>query len=52
MRQTQLSIVFDNGGKNLLSAQMLEVSSLRNRGGAPSRKGYVINGQMTKASCK
>ena len=26
--------------------------SIRSRNGAPSRKGYVVNGQMTKASKK
>ena len=26
--------------------------SIRSRNGAPSRKGYVVNGQMTKASSK
>ena len=26
--------------------------SIRSRNGAPSRKGYVVNGQMTKASNK
>ena len=26
--------------------------SIRNRNGAPSRKGYTVNGQMTKASNK
>ena len=34
-----------------MSAQMLEVS-IRIRNGAPSRKGCVVNGQMTKASSK
>ena len=36
-----------------MSAQTLEVSvSIRSRNGAPSRKGCVVNGQMTKASDK
>ena len=38
-----------NMWKNVLSAQMLEVY-MRNRKGAPSRKGCVVNDQMTKAS--
>ena len=38
-------------GKNVISAQMLEVS-IRSRNGAPSRKGCVVNGRMTKASNK
>ena len=37
--------------KNVMSAKMLELS-LRIRTGAPSRKGRVVNGQMTKASNK
>ena len=32
-----------------MSAQMLEVS-IRSRNGAPSRKGCVMDGQMSKAS--
>ena len=36
--------------KNVLSAQMLGVSLfIRSRNGALSRKGCVVNGQMTKA---
>ena len=31
---------------------MLEVSLLRSRNGAPSRKGRAVNGQITKASNK
>ena len=34
-----------------MGAQMLEVS-VGSRNGAPSRKGWVVNGQMTKASNK
>ena len=37
--------------KNVMSTQMLEVSC-RSRSGALSRKGCVVNGQMTKASIK
>ena len=36
-------------GKNVMSTQMLEMS-VRSRNGAPSRKGCVVNGQITKAS--
>ena len=41
-------------GKNVISAQMLEVSLIinRSRSGAPSRKGCVVNGQMSKATDK
>ena len=35
--------------ENIVKAQMLETSIVR-RNGAPSRKGCVANGQMTKAS--
>ena len=35
-----------------MSAQMLGGVSIRSRNGAPSRKGCVVNGQMTKASNK
>ena len=36
-----------------MSAHMLEVSIInRSRNGAPSRKGCVVNGYMTKASNK
>ena len=34
------------------STQMLEVSFISSRNGAQSRKGCVVNGQMTKASNK
>ena len=37
-----------NMWKNILSAQMLEVS-IRSSNGAPSQKGCVVNGQSTKA---
>ena len=36
-------------GNNVTSAQLLEVSLLDVRTGAPSRKGCVVNGQMPKA---
>ena len=36
-------------GRNVLSAQTLEVSS-RKRNGDPSRKGCVVTGQTTKAN--
>ena len=40
-------------GKNVMSAQMLEVLSIiGSRNGAPYRKGCVVNGQMTKACNK
>ena len=40
-------------GENEMSARMLEVSLFcTSRNGAPSRKGCVVNGQMTKASNK
>ena len=35
-----------------MSAQMLEVYAIRSRNGAPSRKGCVLNGQMTKVNNK
>ena len=35
-----------------MSAQMLEVSLIRSRNGAPSRKECAVNGQMTKESNK
>ena len=38
-------------GRSVMSARMLEVS-IRSRNGAQSPKGYVANGQMTKASNK
>ena len=38
--------------KNAMRVQMLEVSLLWNRNGAPSPKGCVVNGQKTKASNK
>ena len=41
--------VYVTNGRNVLSAQMLEVS-LRSRIGGPSQEGCVVNGQMTKAS--
>ena len=37
--------------KSVMRAQLLEVS-IRSRNGAPSRKGCVVSGQMTKASNK
>ena len=39
-------------GNDVLSAQTLEVSlsGVGSRNGAPSRKGCVVNGQITKAS--
>ena len=45
------SNVIDTYRKKSKSAQILEVS-IRSRHGAPSRKGCVVNGQMTKASNK
>ena len=39
-------------GNYVMSAQLLEVSLIRSRNRAPSPKGYVVNGQMTKASNK
>ena len=38
--------------KNVKSAQMLEESLIWSRNGAPSRKGCVVDGQMTKAGHK
>ena len=39
-------------GRTVLSAQMLEGGSSRSKNGAPSRKGCMVNGQMTKARNK
>ena len=39
------------GKKNGMSAEMLE-ASVGSRNGAPSRKGCVVNVEMTKASNK
>ena len=41
-------VIYEN---NEMNAQILEVSN-RSRNGAPSRKGCVVNGRMTKASNK
>ena len=38
-------------GNNVMGAQLFKVS-IRSRNGAPSRKGCVVYGQMTKASNK
>ena len=37
-------------GNDAMSAQVLQVSLIRGRNGAPSRKGCVVDGQMTKKS--
>ena len=39
-------------GNDVMSAQLLEVSLITSRNGAPSRKGCVVNGQMIKSSNK
>ena len=39
-------------GRGVISAQMFGGVSIRSRNGAPTRKGCVVNGQMTKASNK
>ena len=39
-------------GRNVLSARIFGGVSVRSRNGAPSRKGCVVNGQVTKASNK
>ena len=39
-------------GNNVMSARLSEEVSIWSRNGAPSRKGFVVNGQMTMASKK
>ena len=39
-------------GNNVMSAIFVGGVSIRSRDGTPSRKGCVVNGQMTKATSK
>ena len=51
-KQTVFTYVQVVYGKSVTSAQMLEVSIMRERKGAPSRKGRAVNGQITQANNK